>query len=155
MTNPFGVLGLPASADLTDDNVRAAWRRVADATHPDRADGGDPAAFADAAAAYALLRTQAERSEALGDARDRRHGAASGDTWSVGRVPSLKRSLPLRAASVARRIANGRPLRLALRMLAVAAAAWVAVAAVGWQPASAAVITGALTLLLRTSSADL
>ena len=155
MTNPFGVLGLPASADLTDGDVRAAWRRVADATHPDRADGGDPAAFADAAAAYALLRTQAGRSEALGDARERQHGAASGDTGSVGPVPGLKRCLPLRAASVASQLAHGRPLPLALRVLAAVAAGWVAVVAVGWQPASAAVITGALTWLLRTGPADL
>ena len=49
----------PPSAELTDDDVRAAWRRVAAATHPDRADGGDPAAFAAAAAAYTLLRTAA------------------------------------------------------------------------------------------------
>lgn len=155
MTSPFGALGLPASADLTDDDVRAAWRRAADATHPDRADGGNPAAFADAAAAYALLRTQAGRTEALADARDRQHGAASGDTGSVGPVPGLKPGLPLRAANVASQIAHGRPLRLALRVLAVVAAAWVAVATVGWQPASAAVITGALTWLLRTGSADL
>ena len=155
MTNPFGVLGLPASADLTDDDVHAAWRRVAEETHPDRADGGDPAAFADAAAAYALLRTQAGRSKALGDARDRQHGAASGDTGLVGPVPGLKRVLPLRAASVVSRIAHGTPLRLALRVLAAVAAGWVAVAAVGWQPASAAVITGALTWLLRTGPVDL
>jgi curved DNA-binding protein CbpA len=50
--NPFAVLGLPPSPDLTDDDVRAAWRRVAAATHPDRADGGDPAGFAAAAGAY-------------------------------------------------------------------------------------------------------
>lgn len=55
--NPFGVLGLPTRADLTDDEVRAAWRRIAAATHPDRPDGGDPPTFAAAAAAYATLRT--------------------------------------------------------------------------------------------------
>jgi hypothetical protein len=155
MTSPFGVLGLPASAGLTDDDVRASWRRAADASHPDRADGGDPAEFADAAAAYALLRTQAGRTEALGDVGERQHGAASGGTGSVGPVPGLKRGLPIRAASVASRIAHGRPLRLALRVLAAIAAGFLAVAAVGWQPASAAVIAGALTWLLRTVSADL
>ena len=50
--DPFSVLGLPARADLTDDDVRSAWRRIAAATHPDRADGGDPGRFAAAAAAY-------------------------------------------------------------------------------------------------------
>jgi len=84
--SPFAVLGLPASlglpgsTELTDDDVRAAWRRVA---------------------------------------------------------------------------AASRPWRLALRALAVAAACYLAVAAAGWQPASAAVMTGALTWLLRTGRADL
>ena len=31
-----------AAPELTDDEVRAAWRRAASATHPDRDDGGDP-----------------------------------------------------------------------------------------------------------------
>jgi len=65
--HPFDLLGLPASADLSDDDVRAAWRRLAAATHPDRADGGDPARFAAAAAAYTVLRTRSGRGEALAD----------------------------------------------------------------------------------------
>jgi curved DNA-binding protein CbpA len=154
VTSPLGVLGLPASAEVTDDDVRAAWRRVADATHPDRADGGDPAAFADAAAAYALLRTQAGRNEALGDVPDG-HGAPSGDTGSAGPVPSLTRALPPRSANAASQISHGRPLRFALRVLTAVAAGYLAVAAVGWQPASAAIITGALTWLLRTGRAGL
>ena len=64
---PFAVLGLPARAGLTDDDVRAAWRRLATATHPDRADGGDPDRFAAAAAAYTVLRTRSGRGEALAD----------------------------------------------------------------------------------------
>ena len=44
--DPFTVLGLAARPGLTDDEVRAAWRRIAAATHPDRADGGDAARFA-------------------------------------------------------------------------------------------------------------
>ena len=66
-TGPFAVLGVPARADLTDDDVRAAWRRLAAATHPDRADGGDPDRFAAAAAAYTMLRTRSGRGEALAD----------------------------------------------------------------------------------------
>ena len=133
MTDPFKALGLAPSPDLTDDDVRMAWRRVAAATHPDRDDGGDPAAFADAAAAYTVLRTHAARSEALTDGGD---GAFGRDTR--GLVPRLA----------------GRPVRLALRTLAAAAACWLSVAAVGWQPASVAVITGALTWLLRTGRSD-
>ena len=134
MTDPFKALGLAPSPDVTDDDVRMAWRRVAAATHPDRDDAGDPAAFADAAAAYTVLRTRAARSEALADGRDRAFGRDA-----RGPVPGL----------------TGRPVRLALRTLAAAAACWLAVAAVGWQPASAAVITGALTWLLRTGRSDL
>src|SRR5215467_3147296 len=65
--DPFTVLGLPARAGLSDDEVRAAWRRIAAATHPDRADGGDAARFAAAAAAYTALRTNSGRAEALAD----------------------------------------------------------------------------------------
>ena len=65
--DPFAELGLPALAELTDDDVRAAWRRIAAATHPDREDGGDPGRFGAAAAAYALLRTSFGRGEALAD----------------------------------------------------------------------------------------
>ncbi len=65
--DPFTALGLPARPGLTDDDIRAAWRRVAAATHPDRADGGDPARFAAAAAAYTELRTRSGRGEAYAD----------------------------------------------------------------------------------------
>jgi len=69
--DPFGLLGLPARAGLTDEEVRAAWRRIAAATHPDREDGGDPARFGAAAAAYVTLRTPFGRGEALADRTER------------------------------------------------------------------------------------
>jgi hypothetical protein len=65
--NPFAVLGLPERPDLDDETVRAAWRRIAAATHPDRADGGDLARYTQATAAYAELRTPWSRSEAYAD----------------------------------------------------------------------------------------
>jgi curved DNA-binding protein CbpA len=65
--DPFSALGLPPRPDLTDDEVRAAWRRIAAATHPDLPDGGDGARFAAAAAAYAELRTPYGRGEAYAD----------------------------------------------------------------------------------------
>ena len=65
--DPFALLGLPARPGLSDDDVRAAWRRIAAATHPDREDGGDPARFGAAAAAYVMLRTGFGRGEALAD----------------------------------------------------------------------------------------
>jgi curved DNA-binding protein CbpA len=76
--DPFAVLGLSPTRELTDDDVRVAWRRIAAATHPDRADGGDPARFAGAAAAYTTLRTRSGRGEALADAAApvRRRGLA-------------------------------------------------------------------------------
>ncbi len=151
--SPFAVLGLPASTEPTDDDVRAAWRRVAAATHPDRADGGDPAAFAAAAAAYTALRTRAGRAEALADMRARVPGPRTADLSTGGPVPGPWHLLALTFA--VGRVARGRPWRLALRALAVAAACYLAVAAAGWQPASAAVMTGALTWLLRTGRADL
>ena len=88
-TDPFTVLGLPAWAGLSDDEVRAAWRRIAAATHPDRTDGGDAARFAAAAAAYTARRADFGRAEALA-------------TWPVPRD---------RAAAGARALAGGcRPL---------------------------------------------
>jgi hypothetical protein len=139
--DPFGQLGLPADAGLTDDDVRAAWRRVATATHPDRADGGDPARFAAAAAAYTALRTPFGRGEALADVR-----AAAPRRRPLG-VPSR-----LRLVS---RVRRGRPVRLALRVAVVAVATVAAVAVAGSRPATPAVITGVVTWLALTARHDL
>ena len=78
--NPFDALGLPARPDLTDEQVRAAWRAIAAATHPDRRDGGDVARYTAATAAYAALRTPWGRSEAFADLGIgvRRHLSAAG-----------------------------------------------------------------------------
>ena len=65
--NPFTVLGLPTDPHLTDEQVRAAWRTIAAATHPDRPDGGDVERYTAAATAYAQLRTAWGRSEAYAD----------------------------------------------------------------------------------------
>ena len=74
--DPFAQLGLVARTGLSDDEVHAAWRRIAAATHPDREDGGDPARFGAAAAAYVLLRTSFGRGEALADLGEAGLGAA-------------------------------------------------------------------------------
>jgi curved DNA-binding protein CbpA len=147
---PFDVLGLSASDRLSDDDIRAAWRRIAAATHPDRADGGDPQAFAEAAAAYTALRTPAARSEVLAELR----GPAGG---RVARqpVPGMNRTLAKIRLLLAARIGPGRPLRLAVRLITAATASALAVASVGWQPASLAVSTGALTWLALTAARDL
>ena len=172
--DPFAVLGLTARPDLTDDDVRMAWRRVAAATHPDRADGGDPERFAVAAAAYTELRTRFGRGEAMADA-----SAAPGRPPAAGRPavarrlsawraaarrssapgPSARRGsrlvLPRAVLLLPARVRRGRPWRLALRVLAAAAASAAAVAVAGSQPAGPALITGALTWLLLTARQDL
>src|SRR6266567_1171619 len=75
--NPFETLGLPARRDLDDEQVRAAWRQIAAATHPDRPDGGDLARYTQASAAFAELRTPWARSEAWADLAEQ--------AWAQGR----------------------------------------------------------------------
>ena len=70
-TNPFDALGLPPDPSLGDEQVRAAWRAIAAATHPDRGDGGDLARYTAASAAYAELRAAWRRSEAYADLTER------------------------------------------------------------------------------------
>lgn len=172
--DPFAALGLAASPELTDDEVRAAWRRVAAATHPDRSDGGDPPRFADAAAAYTELRTRFGRGEAMADAgigargrrvwfsrgkavaapRADRHGLP-GARWGTTGKAYFSRQLPRAVMLLPGRVRRGRPGRLTLRVLAAAAASAAAVAAAGSQPGVPALITGALTWLLLTARQDL
>jgi len=154
---PFAALGLPARPGLGDDEVRAAWRRIAAATHPDRADGGDPARFAAAAAAYTTLRTQFGRSEALADltgSRGRVGLPGPGGRASREAQPRW-RPVPARLARLPARVRQGRPLLLALRVAAVVAVSAAAVAVAGPAPATPALITGALTWLLLTARHDL
>ena len=97
--DPFAALGLPAQPGLTDDEVRSAWRRAAAATHPDRADGGDPGRFAVAAAAYTVLRTRSGRGEALADLRS--SSPAPGRPGAAWLHPGGPRSGQPRSASPA------------------------------------------------------
>ena len=131
--DPFGALGLPARADLTDDDVRAAWRRIAAATHPDRDDGGDPVTFSAAAAAYALLRTAWDRGEVLAELGLR------------GNAPAPRREPRPRA----------RVRVLALRVTVTAAVCGGAFAAAGWTPGAIGVAVGALTWLTATARDEL
>jgi hypothetical protein len=70
-------------------------------------------------------------------------------------VPGRKTPLAPLFRAVPELIRHGRPGRLAFRLLAVAAAGALAVLGAGWQPASLAVTTGALTWLLCTGRSDL
>ena len=136
MGDPFRVLGLPPHAGLSDDDVRAVWRRIAAATHPDREDGGDPARFGAAAAAYAALRTGYDRGEALADLGARTRPA-------------------VRGRERARGWPGGRPGVLAVRVLAAAAVSASAFVVAGWAPASLGVLAGALTWLITTGRHDI
>ena len=166
--DPFRALGLPADPELTDDDVRAAWRRIATATHPDRGDGGEPAAFAAAAAAYSDLRTPFGRGEALADLAVAGPAGSTGAGWrglarrpgSGERAGMMETTEPAgqragEAAGWAGRVRQGRPARLALRVVTAAAVCLLAVAADGWQPASSALIIGTLTWLARSGRHDL
>lgn len=150
--DPFAALGLPARRDLADEDVRAAWRRIAAATHPDRDDGGDPARYSAAAAAYDTLRTSFGRGEALADlglagtggtSRTRRHGPRHAGlrvrrptpSWLVTRLFASAGRVPRVTSSTA----------LAAGIVAIAA---VGVAVAGWTPASIALLVGAATWLL-------
>jgi curved DNA-binding protein CbpA len=158
--DPFAVLGLPARGDLTDEDVRAAWRRIAAATHPDLEDGGDPARFSAAAAAYDTLRTSFGRGEALADlgqggrrgAARRPHGHGARREARTGPVPGTgflrHRRGFLRYIGYAGRAAPG---KTALRAGSVAAAA-AAVAVAGWTPATIGLLVGAATWLLASHS---
>jgi curved DNA-binding protein CbpA len=133
--DPFRVLGLPPRADLSDDDARAAWRRIAAATHPDRDDGGDPARFGAAAAAYAMLRTGYGRGEALADLGPRpgSQGPPSRRGWR----------------------ARGRAGLLAARVVAAIAVCAGAFAVAGWAPASIGILAGAVTWLFATGRHDI
>jgi curved DNA-binding protein CbpA len=153
VTDLFGALGLAADLALTDDDVRAAWRRIAAASHPDRPDGGDPAAFAAAAAAYSVLRTRSGRGEALADLRQ---AQGAGGSSGVSLVPGVAgRGIQRAVSRLGWRLRRGRPWRLALRLAGAAAVGAIAVLAVGWQPAAYGLITGAVTWLVLTGRQDL
>jgi len=127
--DPFLTLGLDAAADLTDGDVRAAWRRIATATHPDRGDGGDPERFALAATAYTELRT--------GHGRDEVRAALTAAERRPGRI------------------LQWRPVRLALRIAAATGTSAIALLVAGHGPAGPALVTGAATWLVLTSRREL
>ncbi len=151
--DPFAALGLPARPDLSDDQVRAAWRKVAAATHPDRPDGGNPAVYAAASAAYAALRTAWGRSEAYADLM------AAAPPSAIRRAkaaPGRPGAHAARALSlVPARIRHGRPWHLALRLLAAAVLAVIAARSGAGGPAAAGVITGLAMWAGLTARGDL
>ena len=172
--NPFAALGLPERPDLTDEQVRAAWRTIAAATHPDRRDGGDIARYTAAASAYAQLRTGWGRTEAYADVR-----AGADDTTPLpaaddpaddaandpandpanDTVPEMPLVWPGHLLASVRhlpgRIRHGRPLRLLTRGLAAALASLAVLHLIPGQPAAPALVAGLILWFVRTCPADL
>jgi hypothetical protein len=152
--DPFAALGLPARPDLSDEQVRAAWRAIATATHPDRPDGGDAPRYAAASAAYAMLRTPWGRSEAYADL-----AAApplTGRIVAPAATPAGRRFSWWRAlALIPARIWHGRPARLALRVVAAVVLAVVALHTGAGTPAVPGLVTGIGVWLALTVRADL
>ena len=153
--DPFAALGLAADPDLTDDEVRVAWRRVAAATHPDRGDGGDPAAFAMAANAYSDLRTRFGRNEALADLAARTGRERRRARWAGRMRPGQPGRVQPRSMWPGRWAGRMRPGRLALRVVAAAGVSVLVLVIAGWQPATPALMVGALTWLVRSARHDL
>jgi hypothetical protein len=150
--NPFTALGLPATPDLDDEQVRQAWRTVAAATHPDRGDGGDPAAYTAASAAYALLRTAWGRSEALADLAD----LAAADQSALRHGPPGAGPVPWRAVMLLPgRIRRGRLVRMAVRTLTAAAFAVTAVVVIPGTASEPAVVAGCALCWALTIRSDL
>jgi len=156
--NPFRALGLPERPDLTDEQVQAAWRNIAAATHPDRPDGGDLARYTAASAAYAELRSPWGRSEAYADLADQADdGPVTAPLPPVpGEAPPVPPWQPLLALTqVPARIRSGRPLRLAIRGLIATVLALIVLQLVPGTPAAPADILGLTIWFVLTGRKDL
>jgi hypothetical protein len=149
--NPFTALGLPATPELDDEQVRQAWRTVAAATHPDRGDGGDPAAYTAASAAYALLRTPWGRSEALADLADLAAAEQAASAHGPGGGPMPWQAVVLLPG----RIRRGRLVRMTVRTLTAAAVAVTTVAVIPGTASEPAVVTGCALWWALTIRSDL
>lgn len=148
--NPFAALNLPPDPALTDADVRAAWQAIASATHPDRPGGGNPAAYTNAQAAYAQLRTPWGRSEALADLAVLPHIPPAA---TPGQPPW--HALSAAAAVLPARVARGRPWRIAVRAVIAAAAGYAAARLVPGTPSAPADVIGCALWWLLSSRADL
>ena len=159
--DPFEALGLPARPDLSDEQVRAAWRQIAAATHPDRPDGGDLARYTAASAAYAELRTPWGRSEAYADVMEADDGPVTaplpvvpGERAAPGEaVPPWQPLLAL--VHLPARVRRGRPLRLAIRAIIAAVLALLVLQVIPGTPAAPADILALVLWFVLTGRKDL
>ena len=168
--NPFEILGLPARRDLTNEQVDAAWRKIAAATHPDRADGGDLARYTQASAAFAELRTPWSRSEAYADLVEQAwaagHDGLDDDgqpyTEPLPAIPAadtpagISRGDPVTLlVQLPSRIHRGRPLRLLIRAAVAAALSLLVLNLIPGQPAVVADVLGLVLWFVLTGRKDL
>jgi curved DNA-binding protein CbpA len=166
--NPFAALGLPERPDLDDETVRAAWRAIAAATHPDRSDGGDLARYTQASAAYAELRTPWGRSEAYADVVEQARREGRSDDYPDGPDPDtalLPGEVTMRPVSprqwllalvwLPSRISQGRPLRLLIRATLVTGLSLTVLALIPGQPAAPADVALLITWFVLTGRKDL
>ena len=182
--NSFEALGLPARPDLTDEQVRQAWRIVAAATHPDRADGGDLARYTAASAAFAQLRTPWARSEAYADLAEAGLAgtglagtglagtglagtglAGAGDDGPVTSPlpvvpgeespPVPPRQLLLDVAWLPERIFRGRPVRLLIRAAVAVLLSLAVLSLIPGTPAATADVAGLVLWFALTARRDL
>jgi hypothetical protein len=161
-TNPFDALGLPARPDLDDEQVRAAWRAIAAATHPDRADGGDLARYTAASAAYAELRTAWGRSEAWADLAEQAERSGEPVTAPLPAVPCevLPPPVPpwqplIDLGRLPARIRRGRPLRLLVRATVAGLLSLAVLALIPGTPAAPADVLGLVLWFVLTGRRDL
>jgi hypothetical protein len=113
----FAVLGVPHRPDVTDEDVRRAYRARLRVVHPDA--GGDAAAAAAVTAAYDALRSGVRRGELLAAAmtersdpaprRVRPSGPGRPRSRAPGSPPDPARRAELRARVAAGRAAQGLP----------------------------------------------
>jgi hypothetical protein len=176
--NPFDALSLPPRPDLSDEQVRAAWRKIAAATHPDRADGGDLARYTAATAAYVALRAPWGRSEAYADV------LAAADDTAVLPAVMVAEPWPAEVAGLAgpwpagvtgpgptgvarlgqlltgwwqlpARIVRGRPLRLLIRAVAAVVLCLTVLTLIPGQPAAPPLVAALITWFVLTGRSDL
>ena len=159
--DPFEALGLPARPDLPDEQVRAAWRAIAAATHPDRADGGDLARYTAASAAYAELRTPWGRSEAYADLIQQAKLDGEPVTGPLPAVPAdapagaLPRHPLAMVWEFPARVRRGRPRRLLIRAVIAAALSLVVLQLIPGTASAPADVTALVTWFVLTARRDL
>ena len=160
--DPFEALGLPARPDLPDEQVRAAWRAIAAATHPDRADGGDLERYTAASAASAELRTPWGRSEAYADLIQQAELGGEAPTGPLpavpaeGSAPGAMPRHPLAAVwEFPARIRRGRPRRLLLRAAIAAVLSLVVLQLIPGTAAAPADVGGLIVWFVLTARRDL